>query len=143
MREQTPFASGEDRLAMVKLAVVDLPKDIQPRVKVSDSEVRRGGSTYSIDTVLELRAEKPDAEIVLILGSDAYSSIGKWHRSAELLELVRVFIVAREGVGFDIDALAISSTMIREKILTKIDVSAELPESVWSYIKERNLYASK
>jgi nicotinate-nucleotide adenylyltransferase len=143
MREHAPFASGEDRLAMVKLAIESLPLDIQGRVRVSESEVRRGGSTFTIDTVLELKAQRPEAEIVLILGSDAYSTIEKWHRSAELLEIVKVFVVAREGVGFDIDALAISSTMIREEILTKHDVSTELPESVWSYIKERNLYASK
>jgi nicotinate-nucleotide adenylyltransferase len=143
MREQAPFASGEDRLAMVRLAIGSLPTDVRSCVTVSDSEVRRVGNTYTIDTVLEVKAAKPEAEIVLILGSDAYSSIGKWHRSAELLGLVRVFVVAREGVGFDIDALAISSTIIREKILSKEDISTELPESVWSYIKERNLYASK
>lgn len=143
MRPQAPFASGEDRLAMVKLAVESLPKDIQMKVQVNESEVRRVGNTYTIDTVLELKAQRPDAEIALILGSDAYSSIEKWHRSAELLKLVKVFVVAREGVGFDIDALAISSTMIREKIFANQDVSTELPESVWSYIKERNLYASK
>lgn len=143
MKAQAPSASGEDRLAMVKLAVESLPADVQSKVWVSDTEVRRAGNTYTIDTVLELKKKHPDADLALILGSDAYSSIEKWHRSAELLELVKVFVVAREGVGFDIDALTISSTMIREKIFAKQDASTELPESVWSYIKERNLYASK
>lgn len=143
MRPQAPFASGEDRLAMVKLAVASLPADIRSHVSVSDSEVRRTGETYTIETVLELKSEHPDAQMVLIMGSDAFSTMDQWHRASELRELVEVFVVAREGVGFDIDALTISSSVIREKIYANEDVSKELPESVWSYLKERNLYASK
>ncbi len=143
MRAATPLAAGEDRLAMVKLAVASLPIDIAARVKVSDSEIQRSGDTFTIDTVLEVKSEHPSAQLVLIIGSDAFSSIEQWHRSEELRALVEIFVVAREGVGFDIDALAISSSSIREKISAKQDVSNELPESVWSYIKERNLYASK
>lgn len=143
MRVVTPVAAGEDRLEMVKLAVATLPGDIAARIKVSDSEIQRAGATFTIDTVLEVKAENPNAQLVLIIGSDAFSTIGQWHRSEELLGLVEVFVVAREGVGFDIDALSISSSSIREKIESNEDFGSELPESVWSYIKERNLYASK
>lgn len=143
MKKTEPQASGHDRLRMVELAVEGLPSDIRARVRASDTEILRAGETYTIDTVLEIKKARPEADVVLIMGSDAFSSIGKWHRSAELLSLVEVFVVAREGVGFDIDALTISSTMAREKIAAHEDVSNELPESVWSYIQERNLYASK
>ena len=143
LRTSAPLASGEDRLAMVNLAVASLPADIRARIKVSDSEIRRAGNSYSIDTALEVAAQNPTAQLVLIIGSDAFATIDQWHRREELLDLVEVFVVAREGVGFDIDALAISSSSIREKISSNVDQSNELPESVWSYIKERNLYASK
>ena len=143
MRTPAPLAAGEDRLAMVKLAIATLPSDVQRRITVSESEIRRAGHTYTIDTVLEAKAQNPNEQLVLILGSDAFSTIAQWHRSEELRSLVEIFVIAREGVGFDIDALAISSSSIREKISSKQDLSNELPESVWSYIQERNLYASK
>ena len=90
LRSSAPIASAQDRLAMAKLAVQDLPENIRSRVRVSDVEVRRSGPTYTIDTVEELKDFKPDAKWFLILGSDAYAGIEKWHRSAELLGVIAI-----------------------------------------------------
>ena len=143
LRSRVPFASGEDRLAMVRLAVKELPENIRSRVAVSDLEVRRKGPTYTIDTVLELKAERPDAQWLLILGSDAYGSIEQWHRSAELQGLIEVVVVARAGKGIDIQALPISASQVRAEIQSKPEAVKDIPDSVWTYIKERNLYASR
>ncbi|MBI3430279.1 MAG: nicotinate (nicotinamide) nucleotide adenylyltransferase [Actinobacteria bacterium] len=143
LRSRAPFASGDDRLAMAELAVKELPEIIQSRVTVSDLEVGRTGSTYTIDTVQELEAERPDAKWLLILGSDAYESIEQWHRSGELQELIEIVVVAREGKGMDIQALPISASQVRREIQNNPEEVKDIPESVWTYIKERHLYASK
>lgn len=143
LRNRAPFASGEDRLAMTELAVKELPADIRARVSVSDIEIRREGSTFTIDTVLELQAQRPDAKWILILGSDAYSTIEQWHRSSELQSLIEILVIAREGEGMEIDALPISASQIRAQIQSRATEMNDLPESVWAYIKERHLYASE
>lgn len=143
LRSRAPFASGEDRLTMAALAIKTLPENIRSHVWVSDVEVRRSGPTYTIDTVQELKTFQPDAKWLLILGSDAYASIEQWHRSAELQALIEILVIARDGEGLDIEALPVSASQIRAHIQAHETEIKYLPESVWAYIKERNLYVSK
>lgn len=143
LRNRAPFASGQDRLAMAQLAVKNLPASIRSHVWVSDLEVRRSGPTYTIDTVQELKTYQPDARWLLILGSDAYASIEQWYRSAELQALIEILVIARDGEGLDIEALPVSASEIRAQIQARETQINYLPESVWTYIKERNLYVSQ
>jgi nicotinate-nucleotide adenylyltransferase len=142
LRTSPPIASAQDRLAMAELAVKDLPVNLRSQVRDSDVEVRRSGPTYTIDTVEELKASKPDAKWFLILGSDAYAGIKKWHRSAELQGLIEILVIARDGEGLNIDALPVSASDIRSQIQSGQTQIKYLPESVWAYIEERNLYVS-
>lgn len=142
LRDHAPFASAQDRLAMAHLAVQELPTAIRDHVLVSDVEVTRSGPTYTIETVEELKKFRPSATWFLILGSDAYASIDEWHRSAELQSLIEVLVIARDGEGFNIDALPVSASQIRSQIQNHESAIKYLPESVWAYIKERNLYVS-
>ncbi len=143
LRAHAPHASGEERLAMAQLAVNDLPENIRSHVQVSDTEVHRAGPTYTIDTVHELQVLQPDAKWILIIGSDAYTNFAQWHRSAELQRLIEVLVIARDGDGFDIDALPVSATEIRSQIQSGATEIKYLPKSVMAYVRERNLYASK
>ncbi len=143
LRDSAPIASAQDRLAMAELAVKDLPVILRSKVWVSDVEIRRSGPTYTIDTVKELQGAKPDAKWLLILGSDAYAGIEKWHRSAELRSLIKILEIARDGEGLNIDALPVSASEIRAQIQAGETEIKYLPESIWAYIKERNLYVSK
>ena len=142
LRIDEPYASAEDRLAMVHLAVKELPVAIREHVLVSDVEVNRSGPTYTIDTVEELKKFRPDATWLLILGSDAFAGIDQWHRSEELQSAIEILVIAREGEGLNIDALPISASQIRSQLQNNESAIKYLPESVWAYIKERNLYAS-
>lgn len=139
LRENAPAATGEDRLKMCQLAIADL--DLGDEVLVNSIEIRRSGPSYTIDTVEALRATYPNDKILLILGTDAHSTIDKWHRSDELKKLVEVLVIDRpEYPGsptLDIDALNISATKVRAG---EFDL---LPPAVVTYIKERGLYASK
>jgi nicotinate-nucleotide adenylyltransferase len=143
LRASTPLASADDRLAMARLAVQELPTEIQSRVVVSDIEVQRLGPTYTFDTVEHLQKLRPDTTWVLILGSDAHKAIHQWHRSKELQSQVEILVIARGGDGLDIQALPISATALRASLQSQPSKQHEIPDSVWTYIKERNLYASK
>lgn len=142
LRESAPYASAQDRLAMAHLAVEELPAAIREHVLVSDVEVNRSGPTYTIDTVEEFKRFRPHATWYLILGSDVFASIHKWHRSAELQSLVEILVIARDGEGLNINALPVSASQIRLQIQNHESAIKYLPESVWAYIKERNLYVS-
>lgn len=127
---------------MAQSAVEELPANIREHVLVSDVEVNRSGPTYTIDTVEELKKFRSTATWYLILGSDVFAGIDKWHRSAELQSLVEVLVIARDGDGLDIDALPVSASQIRSQIQNHESAIKYLPDSVWAYIKERNLYVS-
>ncbi len=64
-------------------------------IVVSDLEIRRGGPTYTIDTVAEL--ERPDTETVLVVGPDAAAGVSSWHRTGELAGCVTLAVVQPPG----------------------------------------------
>jgi nicotinate-nucleotide adenylyltransferase len=86
------YASAEQRLRMVRAAVAD-----QPGFVVDDREVRRGGMSYSVDTLTELRAEYPTRSLCLLLGMDAFLGLPYWHRWRELLTLAHIVVAHRPG----------------------------------------------
>ena len=86
---------AEHRLEMVRLAIEGLPGFV-----IDDREVRRGGNTYTVDTLGELRAELGDsAVLVLLLGSDQLRNLATWRRYRELLDLAHIAITRREQVS--------------------------------------------
>ena len=140
LRSEEPVADGKARLEMCKLAVQDLPTGIRDQVSVSDIEINREGPTYAFDTVSEL--SKNGAELFWVIGSDAYANVDQWHRASELKELVNFIVIDRPGAddenAFDIDALDISATQVRQDR----ELHGVTP-SVRKFILERKLYASK
>lgn len=86
------YASAELRLRMVEAAVAD-----QPGFVVDDREVRRGGMSYSVDTLTELRAQYPTRSLCLLLGMDAFLGLPHWHRWRELLALAHIVVAHRPG----------------------------------------------
>jgi nicotinate-nucleotide adenylyltransferase len=87
-------ADGAQRLAMARLASAG-----EPGFVVDDREVRRGGPTYTVDTLAELRAELgADAALVLVIGSDQLRNLATWHRWEALLQYAHVACTQRERV---------------------------------------------
>jgi nicotinate-nucleotide adenylyltransferase len=92
-REQ-PMASAEQRLEMVRLSVKHIPN-----WSVNDCEVCRGGPSYMIDTLTQLRKQVgDDVPIWLLLGSDAFEGFVRWHRWQAILQLVNLAVMVRAGV---------------------------------------------
>lgn len=87
-------APSEDRLQMIRLAIED-----NPGFEVSDMELKRGGTSYTIDTVEELKGKKPGDRISLILGDDSFNDISTWCEYERLLEMAHFIVVPRPGYG--------------------------------------------
>ncbi|HLQ60991.1 MAG TPA: nicotinate (nicotinamide) nucleotide adenylyltransferase [Candidatus Acidoferrales bacterium] len=149
-------APVDDRLEMCRLAARRLRG-----VEVSDLEARRGGPSYTLDTLQELRRERPGAELALVLGWDAARLIRAWHRPDEILEVARLLILNRPGLpparAEDLRAAGIdpgqatlcpattpdvSASRIRERIRQGLPLAGLVPAAVERYIRERGLYQS-
>lgn len=126
--------TGDLRLAMARAAF-----DSIPLVEVSDTEIRRSGPSYTIDTVRELLVN--DETLDLIVGADLASHLNDWHEAEALRELVEVAIVPRPGSsvqlpegwrGYEISMqpVDLSSTFIRSMGTSTENLKNFLPASV-------------
>lgn len=86
-------ASPEHRLEMTRLAFSTYGESII----VDDREIKRGGKSYSIDTITELSALYPGDSLNLIMGNDIFEELGDWKDFAKILSLVNVIVVSRPG----------------------------------------------
>jgi nicotinate-nucleotide adenylyltransferase len=127
-----------------------------PRFNVSRVDIDREGKTYTIDTLRDLKAEMPDAELFFITGADALADIFTWRDVEELFELANFVGCTRPGYEMDpatlakipadkvtmveIPALAISSTDCRERTRRGEPVWYLVPDGVVQYIEKRGLY---
>lgn len=85
-----PGVSAQRRLDWVRLACAG-----EPGLVVDDREIRRGGRSFTYDTLADLRAELPDAALVLLLGDDAANQFHTWHRWQEIPQLAHCVFVER------------------------------------------------
>lgn len=143
MKETTTPAAV--RVELARLAVAD-----NDELEVDDRECRRDGPTYTVDTLLELRDEHPEAELVFLLGADAAQRLEQWHRSEGLFTLARFVVVNRPGhripeLPAQVDVLEVppmdvSSTQMRELAGRGRSLRYLVPEAVRRRIGEYGLY---
>ena len=144
-REVSP---AEDRYLMTVIATAS-----HPRFRVSRIEVDRQGQTYTVDTLRELRATYPEAELFFITGADALTQILGWVDSDDLLKLAHFVGVTRPGyelkdhglpegsvTTLEVPALAISSSEIRARVGSGEPIRYLLPPGVAQYVDKRGLY---
>ena len=93
-----PHASARDRIAMLELGVREFPGLV-----VDTREIARGGKSYTVDTLTDLRAELPQTPLLLVLGADQFRSLLGWHRWQTLFDLAHLVVVPRPGVAVDAD----------------------------------------
>jgi nicotinate-nucleotide adenylyltransferase len=124
-----------------------------PRFWVSRVDIDRGGPTYTIDTLSDLKEQRPDAELFFITGADALSQILSWRASDRCFELAHFIGVTRPGFTLadshlpegvvslvEVPALAISSTDCRDRVARGMPVWYLVPDGVVQYIEKRGLY---
>lgn len=134
---------GALRLEMVALAIAG-----NARFEADGREVRRSGPSYTVDTLRKLRAEGHD-EIVLILGSDAVADLPNWRDPTGIARLSRIVVAEKQqGAdtgGFDrvdMPFLAVSSTLIRDRVARGQSIRYLVPGAVERFVREKALYRS-
>ena len=131
----------------------------QPRMAIDDRELKRGGVTYTIDTVRELVAESPDTDWFLIIGQDQYARFDTWRDWRELLGQVTLAVAARAGeppqapaalaavphrmVVLPMPRTDIAAREIRQRRALGEDVAALVGAKVAGYIARHALYTSR
>ena len=147
------------RLAMTRLAFADVPQTV-----VDPREIDRQGATYTVDTLQELKAEQPQADVYLFIGADQANAFKTWHRWQEILGLATVVVAERKLAELgsiasqwhnavspdvqrlDMPSLNVSATEIRAHLAQgphpAAAMSAWLPAAVQHYIEKHSLYRS-
>jgi nicotinate-nucleotide adenylyltransferase len=126
-----------------------------PRFTVSRVDIDRPGPTYTIDTLRDLHAQRPDDELFFITGADALAQILSWKDADELFELAHFIGVTRPGYVLsesglpadrvtlqEVPAMAISSTDCRARVERAEPVWYLVPDGVVQYINKYRLYAA-
>jgi nicotinate-nucleotide adenylyltransferase len=160
LKPRGPVANEADRAAMLRLAIAD-----RPEFALSLIEIERGGVSYTVDTLRQLRDERPDAELFFLMGADSLADLPTWREPAAICELATPLVVRRAGTptpAFDglaklvsaerlaairaheveMPATPISSSNIRQLIAEGGAWQSLVPERVAEYIDERGLYRS-
>lgn len=138
-------ASAAHRTAMLELAIAGAPG-----FGLERAEVERSGPSYTVDTLRLLRAREPEAEFVVLLGTDAAAELDRWREPAELVKLARVAVFARPGSrpvegpriwrSVPVPAIEISATAVRERVRSGRPVRYWVPDAVADYIARHRLY---
>ncbi|MEI6085485.1 MAG: nicotinate-nucleotide adenylyltransferase [Verrucomicrobiota bacterium] len=141
--------SSAHRLQMVRRALAT-----DPRFAVDDLEIRRGGRSYSVETMTELRTRHPDATFYFIIGTDSLNELHLWREASRLVKLCRFIAVARPGyrpqparqlTGLRYQLLSthpceIASRDIRTRIAQQKSIRYLVPEPVRRYIETKKVY---
>jgi nicotinate-nucleotide adenylyltransferase len=153
MKADRDVAAPEDRYLMTVIATSS-----NPRFSVSRIEIERDGPTYTVETLQELRHQRPDGiELFFITGADAILEIFQWKDPDEVLNLAHFIGATRPGYDvarfereaptshpnisvMTVPALAISSSDIRRRVREGRPIRYLVPEGVQTYIEKSQLY---
>ncbi len=143
------------RFEMVAAAVSAANESMgEAALEASDHEIRRGGETYTADTLATLATETNGAELFVVVGSDIAASLDTWKRADEVRELATTVVAERGGntggrpprgwehVVVTVPALEISSTDVRNRFRNGRPVEALVPPRVVEYVRSHELYGS-
>ena len=145
-KKSTTLTSAEDRFKMVQLAIKS-----NPQFEISDFEIKRGGKSYTIDTVKHFKKIYPrQTKFFFILGEDSYSHLPEWKSIDQLKKLTAFAVVNRDFSKkkknripcyfIDMPTLEISSSDLRKRIAQGRSVKYLIPGRVLKYIQGHKLY---
>ena len=150
LKTSSNLADARHRLKMIKLAIAG-----NPLFEVSDIEIKRGGASYTIDTIKAFAKKYgKDVNLYFIIGADAFLEINSWASPDALLKMCKFIVMTRPGYDakkakqvfskhteiMEITHLEISSSAIRKRIKSSSPIKYLLPEKVENYIHKHRLY---
>ncbi len=152
------LAADAQRAHMLELLLAD-----EPACSIWTVEFAREGPSYTIDTLHALRAELPEVELFLLLGTDNLPGFPRWHRAREILALVTPVVVPRAGAPADPEELAalpeaerralaeavldrppveVSSTELRARLAAGAD-HERVPPALREYLAQSGIYRDR
>jgi len=156
LKQHGPRAPKADRLAMLDLAIAG-----EPSWRICRHEIDRGGVSYTVDTLRQIHAERPDDELFILLGSDTLKDLPSWREPEEIFRLARPLFVHRAGSpqpevpaivldsisggqvvpqAVEMPAMNVSSTEIRSSVAAGEPIDDLVPPAVAEYIVKNGLY---
>jgi nicotinate-nucleotide adenylyltransferase len=150
--------ASNHRMEMVRLAI-----NREPYFDVSDMEIKRGGKTFSVETMKALKRQYPaGTSFYFVIGTDSLVDLPKWYKIGDLFKLCKFITIARSGYPFNeliqelpfpnpivksikqlfqpYPMISISSTLIRKNIADHKSIKSLVPAAVADYIKRHKLY---
>lgn len=150
-----PLTDAKHRLTMVRLAFEGLP-----RVLMDDREIRRSGPSYTLDTLREVHAENPQAELYLVMGKDQADVLPTWRDWQEIVKLAVICVADRDVLTgqvvpfvpppemtgrfrkLNMPVMDISATGIRARVAGLQGIAPLVSPAVARYIETNHLYQS-
>ena len=150
---QSPFkpenkpAPDAARLQLLRLALAS-----KTNCEVDDQEIRRGGISYTVDTLRDYAKRFPGAELFYLIGADNVAKLPEWREPAELARLAQFVVVPRPNQpavefpqpfhgkflkGFP---LGVSSSQVRERVKAGLPIENLVPAAVAEAIRNNRLY---
>ena len=157
-KESRELAGAEHRLEMCRLACKE-----DPRYKVCDLEIRRGGKSYTADTLRELSRLYPENRWVLLMGEDMFLTMQTWREPEKIWQMADICAAPRSSEGMprlaayaqelekqggrtvleDVEYLPVSSTMVRGAVKRRESIGGLVPAAVAEYIHQHHLYEGR
>ncbi len=148
-----PLTDAGHRLAMSQLAFEGLQG-----VVLDDREIRRAGPSYTLDTLRELHAEHPEAELYLVMGKDQADVLPSWRNWEEIVRLAIICVADRDMLtgqevrftppaqmsgrfrALQMPVMDISATGIRARVASRQGIAPLVSPAVARYIEQNHLY---
>ena len=145
---------ADDRLAMAQIAFGELPLTV-----IDDRELKRTGPTYTIDTLRELKAGTPKAQLFLVMGEDQAVALTRWRDWREIVKMAVICVARRPNAAehsgdatppgvppeadlrlLQLPSMDESATEVRERVAHGDGIAHLVPAGVASYIERHQLY---
>src|SRR5699024_10903593 len=152
--DQNPRANEKQRWDMLTLSLQS-----NARFVPVDFELKRGGTSYTYDTMSQLRHIYPKHRFNFVIGGDMVQMLMEWHRIYDLVQIVSFIGLKRAGLPIDwkqlhpavrkavrmlhMPALELSSTEIRNRTQAGLPVRYMVHDDVWNYMRENGIYESR
>lgn len=145
LKPNAPMAGAEDRLEMVRRLTAG-----DARFEVDATEVRRGGLSFTVETLRQYRAREPGAALFLLIGEDVVETLPAWREIDEIRALADIVVLTRSAPDAAVPAgdvhrlptrrVDVSSTEVRSRVAQGRPVTGFVPPAVAAYIEEQRLY---
>lgn len=157
-KQQRTLAPGKARLEMLELALAD-----HEQLRPCALELERGGVSYTVETLSAIRQQRPEAELLLLLGADSLRDLPTWRQPERIVELALPVVVRRGGapepdfsvleglvtpqrleairrVQVEMPLIELSSTDLRRRARLGLSLRFRTPRAVEEYIRAHGLY---